>query len=373
MAWKSVIGQDRVKSLLQRSFSTGRVAHAYLFYGPEGVGKDPLAVEFAKLLNCERGGGEACDECNSCRRVSSLRHPNIKFVFALPVGKSEKFGDAPLLRLSEEEVRLVQEQVRLKAENPYHNISVPRATFIKINSIRDLKRETTLTAFQSGKKVFIISDADSMNDEASNSLLKSLEEPTASSVFILTTANREKLLPTIVSRCQAIHFDLLRDEEIRAALVERERRSDSEASVIARLAHGSYSRSLELLSTEVRERRVEAVNFIRAALNLPPYELAEEVERIASEYDRAGVEQFLSLILIWIRDALVLQQRGAEGILNIDDSDTLVKFSNYVRNADFGELMRRVERSLSLLGKNVYIRLVLMNLGLEMRRIVASK
>lgn len=373
MSWRSVIGQERVKGILQRSISAGRVAHAYLFYGPDGIGKDAMAIEMAKVLNCEQRGAEACDECLTCKRIASLQHPNIKFMFALPVGKAEKVGDPPLLRLSDEEIRVIQEQVQQKAENPYQNFSIPRATEIKINSIRELRREATLTAFESGKKVFIISDAENLNVEASNSLLKTLEEPTASTVFILTTVNREKLLPTIPSRCQNIQFDLLGDDDIRLALIERQKCGESEAAVIARLAHGSYSRAMDLRTTEVRERREQAINFIRAALRIPPFELTEEVERIASEQDRAAVEQFLTLVLIWFRDALILQQRGVEGIVNADDSETLIKFLRRYPRVDIGELMQRVERSLSLLEKNVYIRLVLINLGLELRRIAAAQ
>lgn len=373
MSWRSVIGQERVKEILQRSLSAKRVAHAYLFHGPEGVGKDAMAIEMAKVMNCERGSVEACDECGSCRRSVSLQHPNIRIVFALPVGKGEKVGDPPLLRLRDEEIRLIQEQVRLKAENPYHRFSIPRANFIKINSIRDLRRQATLTAFGSGRKVFVISDADNMNDEASNSLLKSLEEPTASTMFILTSPNRPKLLPTIVSRCQNIQFDLLQDGDICEALIERQRRTEAEASVIARLAHGSYTKALDLLTTEVRELREQAVNFIRAAMGFPSFELTEEVERIASEHDRATVEQFLVLMLIWFRDALNLQRRGVEGIVNVDESETLMKFSKHFPHADVGGAIRSVENSLLLLGKNVYIRLVLMNLGLELRRTVADK
>ncbi len=212
-----------------------------------------------------------------------------------------------------------------------------------------------------------------MNDEASNSLLKSLEEPTASTLFILTTANREKLLPTIVSRCQNIQFDLLRDDDIRDALIERKQWSPSDASLVARLAHGSYSRALDLLSTEIRERRELVVNFVRAAMGIQPFDLSEEVERIATEYDRGEVAQFLVLMLIWFRDALILQQRGIEGVVNIDDSETLRRFSQHFPRADIGKFIERVERYLSLIEKNVYIRLVLMNLGLEMRRIVSGK
>ena len=109
MSWSSIVGQERVKTLLKRSLESGQVAHAYLFYGPEGVGKDALAIEFAKTLNCRAGGQEACGVCPQCQRMESFQHPNIRFVFALPVGKNEKNGDDPINVLTEAQVGEVRE------------------------------------------------------------------------------------------------------------------------------------------------------------------------------------------------------------------------------------------------------------------------
>ncbi|MBI3580412.1 MAG: hypothetical protein HY089_13490, partial [Ignavibacteriales bacterium] len=174
MSWDRVIGQERIKELLKRSIAGKTIAHAYLFYGAEGVGKDALAVEFARALNCVRGGTDACGECPSCKKVDLLQHPNIQLIFSLPVGKSEKSGDDPIEVLTQDQVETVQEQIRLKADNPYHRIEIPKSNFIKINSVRNLRREAALSGFEGGKKIFIVSNAEMMNAEASNSLLKTL-------------------------------------------------------------------------------------------------------------------------------------------------------------------------------------------------------
>ncbi|MEK9138888.1 MAG: hypothetical protein AAB393_17340, partial [Bacteroidota bacterium] len=145
MSWNRVIGQERVKLHLLSALRNDRLPHAYLFVGNEGVGKDAAALELAKVLHCEGGNEQACDACPSCIRVNTLQHPDVKLVVALPVGKGEKSDDPPLEKLSQAEIQTIQEQYRLKGENPYHRISIPKATIIKINSIRDVRRESSLS------------------------------------------------------------------------------------------------------------------------------------------------------------------------------------------------------------------------------------
>ena len=122
MSWDSIIGQLRVKQILRSSIESRRLPHAYLFTGPDGVGKDAVAVELAKVLNCERRESVACDTCASCQRFVTLQHPNLNLIFALPVGKGEKYGDPPLAKLSNEEMAEIQEQLKLKSKNLYHDI-----------------------------------------------------------------------------------------------------------------------------------------------------------------------------------------------------------------------------------------------------------
>ncbi|MBI5464338.1 MAG: hypothetical protein HY966_05225, partial [Ignavibacteriales bacterium] len=138
MGWKTIIGQARVKELLQRTIANRQVAHAYLFVGQAGIGKDALAIEFAKALLCSASAAPPCDQCSNCKRMDSLQHPNLRFVCALPVGKNEQPGDDPIAVLTAEQVEEIQEHMRQKATDPYHRIEIDRAAFIKINSVREL-------------------------------------------------------------------------------------------------------------------------------------------------------------------------------------------------------------------------------------------
>jgi len=218
MSWNSIIGQQRAQDILRRSIEQGRIAHAYLLWGPRGTGKDALAIEFAKTLLCERQGTEACDACPSCKKVQILQHPNVKLVFALPAAKADKGGDSVEAKFQPDVRDEIRNQLEQKAKNPYFHFEIPKATQINIGTIREIKRESSLSAFEKGKKIFIISDAEMMNDTSANSLLKVLEEPLSDTIFLLTTSRKEKLLPTIVSRCQSVRCNVLKDEEIEHAL-----------------------------------------------------------------------------------------------------------------------------------------------------------
>jgi DNA polymerase III subunit delta' len=372
MGWDRIIGQKRVRDLLRRVISSGTIAHAHLFWGGEGVGKDAVAIEFARALNCLENKLEPCGTCASCRKIDLLQHPNLDLVFALPIGKNETSGDDPVASLSEDQLNAVKEQLRLKAENPYHRIAVPKANFIKINSVRNLRREAALSAFEGGKRVFIISNAEEMNAEASNSLLKTLEEPSSDSIFILTTAQKEQLLPTILSRCQLLQFDPLSEEELQQTLVSRNGVEQNQAALIARLAHGSYTAALELLTVDMVEQRKEAVQFLRLLLASQKIPLAEEVERIASLGDRTAVERWMKLLGVWLRDALVLREQGEEGLLNLDHLKDLTSFNQRFPHANLPGALERVEASIALVGKNGYLPLVVTGLAIDLKRVLAS-
>ena len=366
--WDSVIGQQRVKNILRSALRTKRLPHAYLFLGNEGVGKDAMALELARVLHCERQQEESCGQCASCAKMNSLQHPDVKLITALPVGKGEQSDDAPLAKLSASEIEVIQEQHKIKGQNPYHRIAIPKANIIKINSVRDVRRQSAMTTLYQGKKVFILSHADEMGDEASNTLLKTLEEPPGDTLLILTTARPESLLQTIISRCQPVRFDPLTDEQIRAALMERDHIEKKRATIVARLANGSYVRALELLSEDLNELRTDVVNFVRATLANNVVNLSEHVDRLASAKDRERIVQFLSLMLMWFRDAFVLAQGGE--VINLDQQDDLRRFIAKFVVADLQEVMRGVEHSISLIYKNGYITLVLLQLAVSMRRAI---
>jgi DNA polymerase-3 subunit delta' len=371
--WDSVIGQTRVKNLLRTAIERGRIAHAYLFYGEEGAGMDAMAIEFARVLNCDTGKLDACGACPSCRKFSTLQHANLRLIFALPRGRNEKEDEPPIKALEDSEIKLIQNQISLKAKNPYHRIDIPRANEIRINSVRDLRRDAALTPFASGWKVYLLLDADQMNTTASNALLKTLEEPSERSVLVLTTSKRERLLSTILSRCQALRFDSLTVEEIRDALMSRHSIPQERAELVAVLANGNYSRALELLDTDVSERRDVVVAFLRNALGGKAIPLLAQIDELTRGTDRSGIEQMLSLMVLWFRDAELLRANKVAGLVNVDHVDVLKNFVHRYPNCDLGAAISSVERAIALVGRNVYLPLVLTHLAFELKRSTSQK
>jgi DNA polymerase-3 subunit delta' len=372
MGWSSVIGQERVKKLLKSAIQHDRLPHAFLFFGPAGVGKDALAIELARTLNCEKSDIEGCGNCLSCRRIDKLQHPKLKLVFALPVGKSERVGDPPLEKLDKDDFEIVKKQIGEKAKDPYHEISVPKANSIKINSIRDIRREISHTAFGKGRRVVIISDADNMNTESSNALLKTLEEPAGDTMLILTTSRKDNLLPTIISRCQPVRFDPLRDQDIEQALVERENVDAQEARLDARLAAGSYSKALQYVGEDLGGKRKEVLRLLELSLGKEFFKLVSEIEPFSRGEKRAKVEQLLSLLLLLFRDIAVSSERGDSAITNIDMIADLDGFRRKYPNADIQSALSEIQKSLDLVGKNVNLSVVLISLFLNLNRIITA-
>ena len=369
MSWEQVIDQPRVKRILSAIVRGDRVAHAYLFTGPEGVGKYAAALELARAVNCDRPDGGPCGTCDNCKRIAALQYPDVHLVFALPVGKNEKAGDSPIARLADEDVTLIQEQLRLKAANSYHRIVLPRATTIKLSSMREVRRESALSSFGRGRKVFIILDAEMMNDESSNALLKTLEEPAGDLMIILITTRPELLLPTIISRCQLIRFDPPRDESIASALVEREHIEPAQAAAVASLAAGSYTRAIEYLHSDLAERRREAVDFLRTVLYRPRGELLDAIDHIAADLERSEVEDMLRLMLSWLREAM----RASQGIATQGgDDDSVLKFARHYDRLDYEPIFGALDRAVSLIGKNVYIPLILIDLAVRLRNLISA-
>lgn len=366
LLWPRVIGQHRVKQALLSAIKSDRLPHAYLFYGNDGVGKDAMAIELARVLHCETGGTESCGTCGSCRKLDALQHPDVRFITALPVGKGEKSDDGPLTKLGPEEIDTIREQLRLKSENPYHRMMIPKATIIKINSIREVRRESSMSTSSGRKRVFILSHTDMMGDEASNTILKTLEEPSGNTMLILTTAHRDALLPTILSRCQTVPFDPLTEQELSAALVERNKVEAKEAALVARLANGSYGRAQDLLQEDLATQRLNVLTFVRNALGANLVTLTDQIEELSSTRDRDIVKRFLDLLLMWFRDALVLSQ--GEDIINLDQQEEIKRFVAKFPQANLVQILSDIERAIFLVERNVYIKLVFLQLAVQLRK-----
>ena len=216
-----LVGNQRAQDTLRRMLSERRVPGALLFAGEEAVGKKLFAIELAKALNCLNPQGvEACDACSSCVRI-------MRFVDQ----PADKMDDGKHIIWSEHrDVGFVQTDKRV----------------INVNQARDIDVETNFRPHEGKARVFIIDDAEKMNDAASNALLKTLEEPARTSHLILLSARPANLLTTIRSRCQTIRFAPLSTEEIENYLVRHQKRAGEEARLAAHLARGRLGVALDI-------------------------------------------------------------------------------------------------------------------------------
>ena len=278
-----LIGNDEVKESLRRLIAGGRLPGSLLFTGDEGIGKKLFALELAKALNCRhRNGVEACDECSSCKRISRSTFPFF--------GKDE-----------DDKHRLIwSEHADLAMVRPYKQI-------IRVPPMRELEREANFRPFEGVARVFIVEDADYMNEASSNALLKTLEEPPPSSHLILTTSNPTALLPTIRSRCQMIRFAPIAAAEVEKFLVEQQHLPAADAHLLARTAQGSIGRALSGDVETYRHRRDTMLRVLEAStLTNDRAQLLRLAEELAAAKDRPEYEQRLDALEVLIRDAWAL-------------------------------------------------------------------
>ena len=373
MVWNDVINQRRVKEVLSRGVANNRVAHAYLFYGPEGVGKRAIALAYAQVLQCQEGGSTACGICDACRKVQRMMHPDIHLLFPFP-------GDS--------EPQDITERIQYLGQHPYAPIDYQRRpslsdttkvsnkqsiyTVKRINGT--LRRAMSFRPVEGAYKIAILTDADLMRPEAANAFLKLLEEPSPATVFILITSRPDRMLPTITSRCQRLRFDPLSASDIEEALGKQPGDHVEDISVIARMANGSFTRALELIENEdLSSSRQLVLDYFRYAYTRHADKMADVIEQM-NMLGRERVKGVMQLMLSWIRDLMLYSTLQSEELLiNIDQAESIRKFCANVPLADTTVMAKLVEQAVELVGRNVQVSLVLLVLADSLHRAMHGK
>ena len=363
MAWNSIIDQERVVETLRRALRRERVAHAYLFHGPDGVGKRAVALEMARALQCTEQADEACGACAACRKTERMVHPDVHILFPYPKGTDEGDVAERIQRFGTDPYAAVDYVRRPSLSDPSETSN--KQVMYHIDRVQeDVLRPMRFRPVEGQYKVALLTDVQHMNETAANAFLKLLEEPPPQTVFLLTTSRPEQLLPTIVSRCQRLRFDPLLPEAIETALQERAGMAPDEASMLARMADGSYSRAVELAENrDLMTSRTLVLQFLRAAFTLDVAKLDEYAGEIAGQ-GRERVKSVLRLLLRWVRDLMLYQTLGDEApLVNVDQSEAIANFCDHLPDADLEAMVRVVEQAIELTERNVRRRLVLMSLG----------
>ncbi len=322
--FRDLIGQARAIRLLQQALRSGRTPHAYLFAGPEGVGKRTAALALARALNCEEGTarGEGCGACLSCRKIAKGLHPDVQVI-------------------------------------------EPAGATMKIDQVRALEADAALGLYEGKRRVFVLDGAEKMTEQAANAILKTLEEPPGRSVLILLTTTQSALPPTIVSRCQTVIFSPLPDDTLHDYLIRRGL-DPGEARLIVSFSRGSLGRALSQEGAEsLASSRDLLLEEIEQAFRGGPAALIDIAEKRAK--DRETVQRQCELLSAWLRDLMVARvSRGQESLVNLDRGEAVVRRSQELPLHAILDGLRAVHAAMDGLARNANPRLTLEHLLLRL-------
>ncbi len=282
MTFANIVGHDRQKDLLRRALKSRRLPHAYLFEGPEGVGKRLMALALTRAVFCREKRG--CGDCAACRKVDHHNHPDLHFIEA-------------------------------------------DGSQIKIEQVRALQKELSYRPLEADKKVCIVDDADKLNPAAGNALLKTLEEPRDNTLIVLLSSRPDMLLSTIRSRCQRLPFSRIERKRLLEVLCEQLDLDETEAHILASLAEGSFKKALgkdRELFVRTRRELLRTLTGLTSGSVLPLLEFAEKLAQ-----DKDVLPDIIEIFQSFYRDLLLYRHgRSQDELVNIDLLNKIHRVSN---------------------------------------------
>ena len=331
-----LIGNTHAKEILQRLLKNGRMPHSFLFTGEEGTGKKLFAVETAKAFVCQNPqSGEACDVCGACKRADN---------FTLP-----KPDD-----------RDAHKRV-IFGEHPDLGLVLPYNKNILVGAIRNLESEANFRPYEGRGRFFIIDDADKMNEESSNALLKTLEEPSPTTYIFLVTSRPDALLPTILSSCQILRFAPLEAKQIEGYIEGTKQFAVDDAEILSKFADGSVGRALELNVGKFREQREAMLKVLQSLLLKEDRAvLIRTAEEINDAKNKDFYETYLNILRTLIHDVWILNLGQSDQ--TVVNADLLKDLKRLAENAETKRLSSWMSDIETLFG----------NLNVNLNRKIAS-
>ncbi len=331
-SWKKIVGHEWAVDLLKGAIIHDRVGHAYLFTGPKQVGKGTLARTFAMALNCQSEALEdrPCGRCRPCKLIAGGRHPDVRLL--LP------------------------------------EISDRGKATLKIDQIRGLQQELSLTATEARYKVAIIKQFDTANASAANAFLKTLEEPPNNVILLLTASEADSLLPTITSRCRTIGLRPLAIPKIDKILQDNHQVEPDQSRLLAHLSNGRLGWAIQATQEqsllEDRETQMSLLKDVLTVSRVGRFKLAEQLAR-----QPETLPAILQTWLSWWRDVAMLSWQGVgtngnSHLTNIDQLAWLQQAADLYPATNTTTCLKRTEKSLWALERNANARLVIENLFL---------
>ena len=373
MTFEAIIGQSFLTTHLKQGIDSGRIPHAQLFVGKQGVGALPMAIAYADYLMTHQDGG--------LNNMNPLTHPNIHYVY--PVTTSDKVKSKPI------STNYLTEWRSFIETNPYGSIHDwydvvgvgNKQGAIGVEEANDMVSKMSLKAFNGGYKVMIVWMAEKMSTGCANKLLKLIEEPADKTVIILVTEDEEQLINTIRSRCQTVHLNLLSEDAIKNTLISTHNIEAGLAQNIAHQSEGSYRRALDLLGQKPVDLQFETwfIAWVRTAFQAKTNKQSiNHLMAWSDDISKAGREiqkQFLDYSLRFFRQAL-LYNYGAKDLVFMVLNDKSFKFENFAPFIDASNITE-ISKAIALanyhIERNANAKIVLTDLSIKLTRLLHLK
>jgi len=319
MKYSDIIGQEHIKEHFHSAVVNGTVSHAYIINGEKSSGKAMLAKTFAMSIMCDAGGSEPCMECLSCKKTANNANPDVINLIRDTKKKTDIIGI--------DEIR--QQIISGMYERPYNG----------------------------NHKVYIIDDADKMNVQAQNAILKTLEEPPGYAVLILLTRNVTRLLPTIISRCIVLNMRPTKDSIIRQYLTERESLTNSDIDVITAMAGGNVGKA-KLLSEDADFNKFlsSITSILTNITNSDLREVLDATDTLCSIKDakKYSNEDIFDLFIMWYRDIMLFKATGdIDSLIFKKEATSIALQANYFTYEALNSTVKMIDDAKKKLDSNV--------------------
>lgn len=367
MYFKDIIGQEDIKQRLIQSSQTGIVPHARLFTEQGGAGAFPLALAYARYLNCtDRTETDACGHCPSCRKYNELAHPDLHFVFPIVAKKDKK-----------KEVcddYLAEWRTFLK-DRPYFSIddwldyidAGNSQALIYSKESEEIIHKLSLKIYEADYRILLVWLPEKLHPTCANKLLKMIEEPPVNTVILMVSEAPDLILGTIQSRAQRMHIRPIQTEAIAAAMISRYGLSREDAQHVAHLSGGNYLRAMEAISLGEENKF-----FLEQFKGMMRNSWARNVKGMRAMADtmaaigRERQKNFLAYCQHLIRENFMYRFQAPElNYMNLDEASFAVKFSPFVNERNVIDLMEELAKAERHISQNVNAKMVFFDLSLR--------
>ena len=360
-----IINTD-INKKLNNYITKNKIPNALLFYGNEGVGKFGHAIEFCNLVLSRNNK-------NVYKRIKTNQHQNINYILPLPKSKAIRKNDPAIKTLSNKDIDNIYNQITQKLDNPYHKIFIDKANTILINSIRDVKKNISLSLYENSYNVFIILDAEKLcypKNESANALLKILEEPNDKNLFILITSYKSKLIDTITSRCTKIYFPNIDKKLVKDFFSNQYKLEEDKIEIIASLCCSNISSGIELMDNF--NEKIETLNKMIQLLFY--YDLETWQKFVTKLKGKENLKYYLNLIEIFIIDIINYKKIKSKNNLRFKIYNKKIEeFSKLYRANRLNKLIYLIYDLRKNILTNTYFALLSTSFYIEFHKILDSK